>query len=149
MKKCSRNAMECNSRKIKYAQTQCEIHRNEQCIHGWVTKVVCEPISCNCWKKTFHCNDHAITEFGITDKTPLLHMLYYMNWLTHDCWTRTGGWVFDRSGSSSPSHWQQVEEQAPSRNLWVGRCVSSRWPWFPSRSSVLLYIYMHSLYEFC
>ena len=25
-------------------------------------------------------------------KTPLLHMLYYMNWLTHDFWTRTGGW---------------------------------------------------------
>ena len=48
------------------------------------------------------------------------------------------------------------------RNLWVGRCVSSWWPWFPSKSSVLiymyiyvyiyvyiLYIYVHSLYEFC
>ena len=37
------------------------------------------------------------------------------------------------------------------RNLWVGRCVSSWWPWFPSRSSVLIYMYMyvHSLYEFC
>ena len=43
-------------------------------------------------------------------------MLYYMNWLTHDFWTRTGGFEFDRShgaGTSSPSHWQQVEEQAP------------------------------------
>ena len=43
-------------------------------------------------------------------------MLYYMNWLTHDFWTRTGGWEFDRShgaGTSSPSHWKQVEEQAP------------------------------------
>ena len=30
------------------------------------------------------------------------------------------------------------------RNLWVGRCVSSWWPWFPSRSFVLIcmYIYM-------
>ena len=41
------------------------------------------------------------------------------------------------------------------RNLWVGRCVSSWWPWFPSRSTVLIYIYIyiyiyvHSLYEFC
>ena len=39
------------------------------------------------------------------------------------------------------------------RNLWVGRCVSSWWPWFPSRSSVLIYMYIyeyvHSLYEFC
>ena len=49
-------------------------------------------------------------------------MLYYMNWLTHDFWTRTGGWEFDRShgaGTSSPSHWQQVEEQAPKPVGWV------------------------------
>ena len=46
-------------------------------------------------------------------KTPLLHILYYINGLTHDFWTRTGGWEFDYShgaGTSSPSHWQQVEE---------------------------------------
>ena len=39
------------------------------------------------------------------------------------------------------------------RNLWVGWCVSSWWPLFLSRSSVLIYIYiyvyMHFLYEFC
>ena len=35
------------------------------------------------------------------------------------------------------------------RNLWVGWCVSSWWPLFPSRSSVLIYIYMHFLYELC
>ena len=41
------------------------------------------------------------------------------------------------------------------RNLWVGLCVSSWWPWFPSRNSVLIYMYIyiyvcaHSLYEFC
>ena len=34
------------------------------------------------------------------------------------------------------------------RNLWVGWCVSSWWPLFPSRSSVLIYIYAF-LYEFC
>ena len=58
----------------------------------------------------------------LTAKTPLLHMLYYMNWLTHDFWTRTGGWEFDRShgaGTSSPSHWQQVEEQAPKPVGWM------------------------------
>ena len=49
-------------------------------------------------------------------------MLYYMNWLTHDFWTRTGGWEFDRShgaGTSSPSHWKQVEEQAPKPVGWM------------------------------
>ena len=73
--------------------------------------------SINCWKK------HSIATITqlrslklLTAKTPILHMLYYLNWLTHDFWTRTGGWEFDRShgvGTSSPSHWQQVEEQAP------------------------------------
>ena len=49
-------------------------------------------------------------------------MLYYMNWLIHDFWTRTGGWEFGRShgaGTSSPSHWQQVEEQAPKPVGWM------------------------------
>ena len=49
-------------------------------------------------------------------------MLYYINWLTHEFWTRTGGWEFDRShgaGTSSPSHWQQVEEQAPKPVGWT------------------------------
>ena len=34
------------------------------------------------------------------------------------------------------------------RNLWVGRCVSSWWPLFPSRNCVNIYlsIHMHSLY---
>ena len=77
----------------------------------------------------------------LTATTPLLHMLYYMNWLTHDFWTRTGGWEFDRSHDTfSPSHLQQVEEQAPPK----------RWPLFLSRSSVLIYIYIYALLcEFC
>ena len=55
-------------------------------------------------------------------KAPLLHMLYCMNWLTFESWTRTGGWKFDRShgaGTSSPSHWQQVEKQAPNPVVWM------------------------------
>ena len=58
----------------------------------------------------------------LTAKTPPLHMLYNMNWLTHDFLTRTVGWVSDRShgaGTSSPSHWQQVEEQAPKPVGWM------------------------------
>ena len=55
-------------------------------------------------------------------KTPLLHILYYINGLTHDFWTGKGGWEFDRShgaGTSSPSHWKQVEEQAPKPVGWT------------------------------
>ena len=72
--------------------------------------------SINCCKKTFYCNDHKITEFGITDKNSSTA------YLTHDFWTRTEGWEFDRShgaGTSSPSHWQQVEEQAPKPVGWT------------------------------
>ena len=87
-----------------------------------------------------------------TTKTPVLHMLYYMNWWTHNLCTRTGGWEFDRShgsGISSPSHWQQVEEQAPTPVGWI--------MWFLLMTSVPvqkfcvnLYIYICAfLYEFC
>ena len=83
-------------------------------------------------------------------------MLYYMNWLTHDFWTRTGGWEFDRShgaGTSSPSHSQQVEEQAPKPVGWTmcfllmtlvpvqKLCVNNIY--------IYIYMYVHSTYEFC
>ena len=74
---------------------------------------------------------HDIPDFTCLERTAititnsrklLLHMLYYMNWLTYDFWTRTGAWEFDRSHgtvTSSPSHWQQVEEKAPRLVGWV------------------------------
>ena len=40
-------------------------------------------------------------------KTPLLYMLYFMNWLTYGFCNRTGGWEFDYShgaDTSSPSY---------------------------------------------
>ena len=79
--------------------------------------------SINCCKK-----NHSIAtitqlrSLELLIKTPLLHMLCYMNWLTHDFRTRTGGWEFDCShcaGTSSPSHSQQVEEQAPKPVGWT------------------------------
>ena len=79
--------------------------------------------SINCCKKK-----HSIAtitrlrSLELLIKTTLLHILYYINWLTHDFWTWTGGWDFDRShgvGTSSPSHWQQVEEQAPKPVGWT------------------------------
>ena len=64
--------------------------------------------SINCCKK-----NHSIAtitksrSLELLIKTPLLHILYYINGLAHDFWTLTGGWEFDRSdgaGTSSPSH---------------------------------------------
>ena len=88
-------------------------------------------------------------------KTPLLHILYYINGLTHDFWTRTGGWEFDHShgaGTSSPSHWQQVEKQAPKPVGWT-MCflLMTLVPVQKLCVDIYVYIYMyvHSLYEFC
>ena len=88
-------------------------------------------------------------------KTPPLHMLYYINWLTHDFCTRTGGWEFDRSygaGTSSPSHSQQVEEQAP-KPVGCIMCFLLITLVPVQKLCVNIYIYtymyMHSLYEFC
>ena len=74
---------------------------------------------------------------------------------------RTGGWEFDRShgaGISSPSHWQQVEEQAPKP---VDRMMCFLLTTFVpvqklcvniythTHTHIYIYIYMHFLYEFC
>ena len=62
-----------------------------------------------------------------------------------------GGSLIAPMALAHPLHPIDNRSRNKRRNLWVGRCVSSWWPWFPSRSSVLIYIYiyMHSLYEFC
>ena len=55
-------------------------------------------------------------------KTHLLHMVYFMTWLTYEFWTGIGGWYFDHSHGASPSppfFWQQVEEQAPKLVGWM------------------------------
>ena len=71
--------------------------------------------------------------------------------------------VLNNIFASVTSLWPHFDNRSRNkrRNLWVGRCVSTWWPWFPSRSSVLIYIYVyiyiyiyiyiyvHSLYEFC
>ena len=78
--------------------------------------------SINCCKKHSIATITQLRSLKLLIKTPLLHIFYYMNWLTHDIWTRTGGWEFDGShgaGTSSPSHWQQVEEQAPKPVSWT------------------------------
>ena len=68
--------------------------------------------SINCCKQTFYCNDHTITEFGIIDSKNS-SAAYVILYELIDTWFLDS--EFDRShdaGTSSPSHWQQVEEQA-------------------------------------
>ena len=67
-----------------------------------------------------------------------------------------GGSLIAPMALAHPLHPIHNRSRNKRRNLWVGRCVSSWWPWFPSRSSVLIicvnlyiYMYVHSTYEFC
>ena len=112
--------------------------------------------SINCCKKTFYCNDHKITEFGITDKNSSAAYIVLYKWIDRHMifgLEQEGGSLIAPMALAHPLHPIDNRSRNKRRNLWVGRCVSSWWPWFPSRSSVLIYmyiyIYVHSLYEFC
>ena len=104
-------------------------------------------------KKTFYCNDHTITEFGITDDKNSSTAYVILCELIDTWFLDSEGWEFDRShgaGTYSPSHWQQVEEQAPKPVGWI-MCflLMTLVPAQKLCVNVYLYIYMHSLYEFC
>ena len=49
-----------------------------------------------------------------------------------------GGSLIALMALAHPLHPIHNRSRNKHRNLWVGRCVSSWWPWFPSRSSVLI-----------
>ena len=98
--------------------------------------------SINCCKKTFYCNDHTITEFGITDNknsSTAYVILYEMidTWFL-DSNRRVGVW-------SLPWRWHIL-----SIPLTIGRGTSAETcglddvfpPDDPSRSSVFIYIYI-------
>ena len=97
--------------------------------------------SINCCKKTFYCSDHTITEFGIIDSknssTAYVTLYGLIDTWFSDSNRRVGVW-------SLPWRWHiDNRSRNKRRNLWVGWCVSSWWPLFPSRSSVLMNIYTY------
>ena len=101
--------------------------------------------------KTFYCNDHTITEFGITDKNS--STAYVILYELIDTWfldsnSRVGVW-------SLPWRWHIL-----SIPVTAGRGTSAKTRGlddvFPAddlgsrpEALVLIYMYMHSLYEFC
>ena len=113
--------------------------------------------SINCCEKTFYCNDHTITEFGIIDSknSPTAYVMLYE---LIDTWFLDSNRRLEQEGGSliapmtlaHPLHPIDNRSRNRRRNLWVGWCVSSWWPLFPSGSSVLIYMYIYALlYEFC
>ena len=92
--------------------------------------------SINCCKKTFYCNDHKITEFGITDKNSSTAYIIWMDWHMIFGLEQEGVSLIAPMALAHPLHPIDNRSRNKCRNLWVGRCVSSWWHWFPSRSSV-------------
>ena len=100
--------------------------------------------SINCCKKLSFAMITQLRSLELlTAKTPLLHMLYYMNWLTHDLWTRTGGVsLITPMALAHPLHPIDNRSRNRRQNLRVGWYVSSWWPLFRWRSFVLIFIYI-------
>ena len=95
--------------------------------------------------------DLCYTEAEARDRLhsePYLVLFYFTRGLEQE-----GGSLITPMALAHPLHPIDNRSRNKRRNLWVGRCVSSWWPWFPSRNSVLIYMYIyicvHSLYEFC
>ena len=109
-------------------------------------------------QKTFYCNDHTITEFGIIDSknsSPAYVVLYELIDMIFGL-EQEGGNLIAPMALAHPLHNIDNRSRNRCRNLWGGWCVSSWWPLFLSRSSVLInvyiyiYIYIYAfLYEFC
>ena len=64
-----------------------------------------------------------------------LHMIFGLE--------QEGGSLLAPTALAHPLHPIDNRSRNKRRNLWFGRCVSSWWPWFPSRSSVLVYMYTY------
>ena len=98
--------------------------------------------SINCWKKNILLQRSQ--NYGVWN---YWHMIFGLE--------QEGGILIAPMALAHPLHLIDNRSRNKRRNLWVGWCVSSWWPWFPSRSSVLIYmyiyiyVYVHSLYEFC
>ena len=102
--------------------------------------------SLNHCKKNYIATITQLRSLELLIKTPLLHILYYINWLTHDFFglEQEGGSLIAPMALAHPLHPIDNMSRNKCRNLWVGRCVSFWRPWFPSRSYVLPYTHTHT-----
>ena len=99
--------------------------------------------SINCWKKNILLQRQQ--NYGAWNywQQRLLCCTCYTSWID---WLMSfgleGGNLITPMALAHPLHPIINRSRNKRRNLWVGRCVCSWWPLFPSRNSVLMYIYL-------
>ena len=101
--------------------------------------------SINCCKNIILQRSH---NYGIWNywQQKLLYCICYTIWID---WhmilglEQDGGSLIAPMALAHPLHPIDNRSRKRRPNLWVGWCVSSWWPLFPSRSSVLIYIYIY------
>ena len=104
-----------------------------------------ESINC-CPKKTIllqRSHNYGVWNYW---QQKLLYCICYTIWIDwHMIFglEQEGGSLIAPMALAHPLHPIDNRSRNRRRNLWVGWCVSSWWPLFPSRSSVLIYIYIH------
>ena len=99
--------------------------------------------SINCYKKH---SFETITKLRSLELliTKVLYCICYIIWIDwHMIFglEQEGGGLIAPMALAHPLHPIDNRSRNKRRNLWVGWCVSSWWPLFPSRSSVFIYIY--------
>ena len=95
--------------------------------------------------KTFYCNDHIITELRIIDKNSSNAYVISYELIGTWFWIQTGGGYRSHgAGTSSPSHWKEVEEQAPKPVGWT-MCYLLMTLGPVQKLCVNIHMYMHSL----
>ena len=77
----------------------------------------------------------------------LLNCICYTIWIDWHMISgleQEGGVLFAPMALAHPLHPIDNRSRNRRRNLWVGWCVSSWWPLFPSASCVLIYLYIYA-----
>ena len=103
----------------------------------------------SCVKKISDHFTQNCTDVNLDVPDILLYCICYTIWID---WhlifglEQEGGSLIAPMGLAHPLHPIDNRSRNRRRNLWVGWCVSSWWPLFPSRSSVLIYIYIYMLF---
>ena len=112
--------------------------------------------SINCCKKTFYCNNYKITEFGFTDKKSSTAYIVLYNWI--DTWfldsnRRVGVWTLSwrwqilsiplTTGRGTSAETCGLDDVFPPDDL------GSRPETLCKYICTYIYMYVHSLHEFC